>query len=85
MPTYDYKCKDCESEFEVVCKISEMNDVKVCPECTSENTERFIGGAPSFGDPFRLGLKKVPDGFKEVLKKIDKSPGSRLKETSSFL
>lgn len=85
MPTYDYRCKECAHEYEVVCKISEMNDPRPCPECESTETERFIGGAPSFGDAFRLGLKKVPEGFKDVLRKIDKTPGSRLKETSSFL
>jgi putative FmdB family regulatory protein len=85
MPTYDYRCKDCGNEFEVICKISEMDDKKVCPECSCEDTERFIGGAPSIGDPIRLGLRKVPDGFKDVLKKIDKTPGSRLKSTSSFI
>jgi putative FmdB family regulatory protein len=85
MPTYDYRCKDCTNEFEVVCKIAEMDLQRQCPECNSMETERFIGGAPAFGDPFRLGVKKLPSGFREVLKKIDKTPGSRLKETSSFL
>lgn len=85
MPTYDYRCKECGNTFEVVCKIAEMDLPRTCNSCESDNTERFIGGAPLFGDPFRLGVKKLPDGFKEVLKKIDKTPGSRLKETSSFL
>lgn len=85
MPTYDYRCKECDHVYDVVCKISEMNDIRECPECESTNTERFIGGAPLFGDAFRIGAKVLPAGFKEVLQRIDKTPGSRLKETSSFL
>ncbi len=43
MPTYDYRCKDCDTEFEQRNSMSEMNN-GVCPSCESTNCERFISG-----------------------------------------
>jgi hypothetical protein len=40
-----------------------------CPEC-NETTVGLIIGSPAFGDPVRLGVRRVDDGFKEVLSKI---------------
>lgn len=86
MPTYDYKCKDCETEFTKICKIAEMNEPKECPSCSSTNSEKFISEAPSIGDPIRLGVRKPDGGWKEVLQKIDqKTAGSKLKDNSKFL
>ncbi len=45
MPTYDYKCKDCEYSFELFQKMSD-EPVKVCPSCGG-NVKRLIGaGSP---------------------------------------
>jgi putative FmdB family regulatory protein len=86
MPTYEYRCKDCETEFTKFCKISEREEQKECPECHSLNSEKYIGVAPSIGDAVRLGITKLDVGFKEVLQKIDrKTPGSKLKNNSKFL
>ena len=85
MPTYDYKCKECNENFEVLCKIAEMSLPRECKHCGSLNTERFIGGAPGLGDSFAMGLVKPGDGWKEVLQKIDSTPGSVLKDNSRFL
>lgn len=86
MPLYDYKCKDCETTFEKSCKIVEMDEPKECPSCKSMNSEKFIGGAPAFGDPFRMGITRPDQGFKEVLQRIhEKTPGSILNQTSRYL
>ena len=33
MPTYCYKCKDCEKEFEVVAPMKDSNKERKCPDC----------------------------------------------------
>lgn len=81
MPLYDFKCSDCSTIFEVSCKISEKSDPKPCPNCSSAQTEFVLLTAPSIADPVRVGVRKMDNGFKEVLQKIhEKTPGSRLKD-----
>jgi putative FmdB family regulatory protein len=41
MPTYDYKCKECELNFELFQKMSD-EPINVCPECGGE-VKRLIG------------------------------------------
>jgi len=41
MPTYDYKCKDCNHTFEIVQKMTD-NLLQECPECDG-NLKRLIG------------------------------------------
>ena len=33
MPTYDYKCKGCEDQFEVTKRISDADVIETCPHC----------------------------------------------------
>lgn len=84
MPLYSYKCNKCETEFEQVLKIAEMHlpTTKPCPKCNTEGSVlKTITGAPSLGDPVRLGLRKVDNGFKEVMQKIHhNNPGSNLNQ-----
>lgn len=37
MPIYDFKCSTCNHTHEVVCKIDERNDTKVCPKCGEDS------------------------------------------------
>lgn len=91
MPIYEYQCSDCSCVFDKNKKISERDEVseEVCPECARVGSVKRLLASPlvaysvtsngSYGS-------KVPEGFKDVLRKIDeRSPGSRMKETSSFL
>ena len=39
MPIYEYKCKECNYEFEEILSANSKNPI--CPECTSE-TERIM-------------------------------------------
>ena len=41
MPTYDYKCKKCEHEFELFQSMIDK-PIQKCPECNGE-VERLIG------------------------------------------
>lgn len=85
MPIYDYKCPACEHQFEKTVKMANYLDAQDCPECSTKS-DRFVVGCPSLGDPMRLGLKKPPEAFKEVLRNIHaRTPGSQLKSNSSYL
>lgn len=74
MPLYEFKHIETGEITEHSMKISELDAFKEAhPEL-----RQYIGGAPSLGDPVRLGLKKNDDGFKEVLQKIaEKTPGGQ--------
>jgi putative FmdB family regulatory protein len=41
MPTYEYKCKSCEHEFEQFQSITE-EPIRVCPQCLKEEAHRQI-------------------------------------------
>jgi putative FmdB family regulatory protein len=42
MPTYEYKCKDCDSTFALQQPIWAKRKGAKCTGCGSENTERLI-------------------------------------------
>jgi len=65
MPTYNFRHKETQEIIELRMKISEKD------EWLSANSEyeSVLLGAPSLGDPVRLGLKKPDNGFREVLAK----------------
>ena len=75
MPTYDFKNKDTGEVFEKMMKIAEKEQyLKDNP-----NMESYIGTAPAMGDPVRLGVRKVDNGFRDVLQQIHhRTPGSNL-------
>ncbi len=82
---YDYKCPSCDRQFEKNVKMSEYQSPQPCPDCSTES-HRFVVGAPSLGDPVRLGLIKPSNGFRDLLRNIDqKTPGSILKNNSSYI
>lgn len=85
MPIYSYRCK-CGNEFDKLCKISEMDDDKVCPSCGELTRETFMSGAPSMGDAMRLGITRPDQGFQDVLRNIaDRNPHSTIRETSRYI
>ena len=42
MPTYEYKCKECDSTFSLLQPIWARRKGAKCPDCGSLNTERLI-------------------------------------------
>ena len=44
MPTYNYKCKDCEHQFSEFQKMSD-DPVKDCPQCEGEVRRIISGGS----------------------------------------
>lgn len=65
MPTYDFRHKETGEIIEKVMKISERDDFLR----DNPDYESVILGAPSIGDPIRLGVRKPDQGFREVLQK----------------
>jgi len=42
MPIYEYKCQDCESQFERIRRIKEADADLACVRCQSHNVRRVI-------------------------------------------
>jgi putative FmdB family regulatory protein len=61
MPTYNYKCEECENVFEDFHSIKET--VEECPECGG-SVHKYFGKAPSIqfkGDGFYINDSKEDD------------------------
>lgn len=73
------KCNNCDTSFEVQCKIAEKKDPKMCPNCGASRTEYIIGSPALSRHSERLMTHKPDAGFKEVLAKIaERNPRSNL-------
>lgn len=75
MPTYEYRCKNCKSEFEKFQRMSE-EPVAECTECGAPAERRLSGGA---GFLFKGSGFYITDYRSEGYKKAaesDKSSGS---------
>ncbi len=47
MPTYQYRCKNCGNELEIVQKMSDAS-LTICPKCETESFERVISASGGF-------------------------------------
>lgn len=66
MPKYTFRNNESNEVFDITMSISERDQyVQDNPHLT-----QLITGAPSIGDPHRLGLKKPDDGFRDVLRNV---------------
>jgi hypothetical protein len=75
LPTYLFKNKETNEEFEVFMAIKELDEYKE----KNPHLEQLVNGAPMIGDPFRLGRKKPKDNFRERLRQIKKDhPGNNI-------
>ena len=74
MPFYDFKCSNCNEIFSVMCSISKRESQE-CPSCKSPKYESHHTAMPAFGDPVRLGIRTVDDGFREVLSRVGSNNG----------
>ena len=79
MPTYDYYCGSCEHTFEEQLLIKDRNKPtkKPCPKCGKKDIRKLVG-APGIGDAVSLGRKKIDNGFREVLSKIEEKTGQQV-------
>ena len=44
MPIYEYECAKCEHRYDVLCRITQANEPKTCPQCASSQSKRRIAG-----------------------------------------
>ena len=64
MPIYDYKCSNCEHQFELIQKFSDQ-PAEICPQCSEKSIQKLVS-APSFRlkgggwyeTDFKTGAKK---------------------------
>jgi putative FmdB family regulatory protein len=42
MPLYEYRCKKCGHQFELLRKVSEADDETRCPKCRSKSVEQQL-------------------------------------------
>jgi putative FmdB family regulatory protein len=81
MPTYDYRCKACDHEFELVQKMSAPVKKK-CPSCRKLQLERLIGIGAGF--IIKGGSASVQAEEAEKAKdKKDRKASAKLTETTS--
>lgn len=88
MPTYDYKCLECNNTFEEFQKITD-NPLEICPECGGK-IKRLIGpgAVPIFkGSGFYQTDYKAtsPDKDKKDLSNDKKSTNSGKSETKTSI
>ncbi|MEO2084923.1 MAG: zinc ribbon domain-containing protein [Marinoscillum sp.] len=81
MPYYEFECEKCSHKFEEFQTIANI-DVPLkagCPSCKEDgHIQRLISGA-DICDPVSLGVRKVPTGYNEVIKNIQKNhPGNTI-------
>ena len=70
MPIYEFACKKCDTRFELMRAVSEMNKRAKCPSCKSQATKRLVtnfafskGSAPDFMESdFGPGDAGAPGG-----------------------
>ena len=83
MPVYKFECGECAYVFEEFQSIANI-DVplhKPCPYCKEKGHIGRLLFAPEICEPQRVGAKKVPSGYKEVIKNMKKHyPGNTLDE-----
>ncbi len=48
MPLYEYRCKNCGTEFEKQLRFSEADQLPACPNCSSTQTRKKISSVVSF-------------------------------------
>lgn len=74
MPIYSYKCEKCDHEFEKLLSISNLNkpNEEPCPVCSAEKSVIRTISLSTIVSGVSLSDKR-PDGFRDVLKHIQKS------------
>jgi|TARA_R110000744_G_scaffold165439_2_gene282565 putative FmdB family regulatory protein len=88
MPTYQYKCNNCDFELEEVFRMDDRNDPVDHPEkygtCSDENSDscdlHLVPQLMAVQYTMRDGIQRhTSDGFKDRMKEIHRTtPGSQL-------
>jgi putative FmdB family regulatory protein len=49
MPVFEYKCKDCNSKYEIFHKSSLNPEEVICPSCRSKNSYKLLSAFSAVG------------------------------------
>ena len=41
MPLYEYKCPECDNEFDEIMSLEEYSPLRVCPECNAPSPRKI--------------------------------------------
>jgi putative FmdB family regulatory protein len=91
MPTYDYRCKSCEHEWELFQSIK-ADPIKKCPSCGKLKAERVIGagagiifrGSGFYETDYRSdSYKKAAEADKKAQQPASESKGSSEKKSDT--
>jgi len=91
MPTYEYRCPDCNYEFEEFQLIT-AEPIKLCPKCAKKNVQRLIGcgagvifkGSGFYETDYRSeGYKKAAKADKEKVSSSKSDSNNDEKKSSS--
>ena len=89
MPTYEYKCENCEHHFEQFQSIT-SKPLRVCPECGENKLNRLIGagsgiifkGSGFYQTDYRNdSYKKAAENDKKTTTKTPEKKDSKSKES----
>ena len=83
MPFYEYECSECSHQFEEFRTIAKYDEPlkEPCPSCFHIGYISRLISSIKICDPVSVGARKVPRGYKEVIRNIKKShPGGTLDE-----
>ena len=89
MPIYDYKCSNCEHQFELIQKFSDQ-PAEICPQCSQKSIQKLVS-APSFRlkgggwyeTDFKTGAKKNIVDVKDDKASKPKEPKEPKKTTDT--
>ncbi len=62
MPIYEFNCKKCGTNFEVLCQ--QKDQAPKCPECNSLETEKKLSMFGSFGQKAKDFINQCNTSFK---------------------
>ena len=83
MPIYEYKCSNCEHQFEIIQRFSD-NPVETCPACNRKTVKKLVS-APSFrlkgGGWYETDLKT--GSKKNIVDTKDEKPKQPKKQTKT--
>lgn len=60
MPMYQFACRACGHDFEKKLRMSQSDEVQVCPSCGVRETRRRFGSVASIGSGGRSAARSAP-------------------------
>jgi len=77
MPTYEYACPECETDFELFLRMSQCDDPQVCPACSAPARRKMSPGIGFIlsGDGWAGKNIKIAGQMAQKNKRLDAKQG----------